>query len=88
MEIMTAQAASDEMLSSGRVASSLVHRRNQRRRVGEGGRVVSDMAGRSRDGCDARQQDGRRHEHASLSTTAIYADVLGPEEREIAARMW
>jgi integrase len=26
--------------------------------------------------------------HASLSTTAIYADALGPEEREIAARMW
>lgn len=26
--------------------------------------------------------------HASLSTTAIYADVLGAEEREIAARMW
>ncbi|WP_417308031.1 tyrosine-type recombinase/integrase [Devosia sp.] len=26
--------------------------------------------------------------HASLSTTAIYANVLGPEEREIAGRMW
>lgn len=26
--------------------------------------------------------------HASLSTTAIYADVLGAEEREIASRMW
>mgnify|MGYP001264917557 CR=1 FL=1 len=26
--------------------------------------------------------------HASLVTTAIYADVVGPEEREIAQRMW
>ena len=26
--------------------------------------------------------------HADISTTAIYTDVLGPEEREIAARMW
>jgi integrase/recombinase XerD len=26
--------------------------------------------------------------HASLRTTAIYADVIGPEEREFAARMW
>ena len=26
--------------------------------------------------------------HADISTTAIYGDVLGPEEREIAARMW
>jgi site-specific recombinase XerD len=26
--------------------------------------------------------------HARLSTTAIYLDVLGPEEREIAARFW
>jgi integrase/recombinase XerD len=26
--------------------------------------------------------------HASLRTTAIYGDVLGPEERSIAARMW
>jgi integrase/recombinase XerD len=26
--------------------------------------------------------------HASLRTTAIYADVLGPEERAFAARMW
>ncbi|MCP3385944.1 tyrosine-type recombinase/integrase [Bradyrhizobium sp. CCGUVB4N] len=26
--------------------------------------------------------------HASLETTAIYADVSGPEEREFAARMW
>ncbi|CAO4172820.1 Site-specific integrase [Methylorubrum aminovorans] len=26
--------------------------------------------------------------HAGLSTTAIYADVLGAEEREIATRMW
>lgn len=26
--------------------------------------------------------------HASLATTAIYADVVGPEEREIAGRMW
>ncbi|CAA2145151.1 tyrosine-type recombinase/integrase [Methylobacterium bullatum] len=26
--------------------------------------------------------------HASMSTTAIYADVMGPEEREIATRMW
>jgi integrase/recombinase XerD len=26
--------------------------------------------------------------HASLRTTAIYIDVIGPEERAIAARMW
>jgi integrase/recombinase XerD len=26
--------------------------------------------------------------HASLRTTAIYADVIGPEERAFAARMW
>jgi integrase len=26
--------------------------------------------------------------HASLKTTAIYADVMGPEERAFAARMW
>ncbi len=26
--------------------------------------------------------------HASLRTTAIYGDVIGPEERGIAARMW
>ncbi len=26
--------------------------------------------------------------HADISPTAIYGDVLGPEEREIAARMW
>ena len=26
--------------------------------------------------------------HADIATTAIYADVLGVEEREIAARMW
>jgi integrase len=26
--------------------------------------------------------------HASLKTTAIYGDVVGPEERELAARMW
>ncbi|WP_426424143.1 tyrosine-type recombinase/integrase [Bradyrhizobium genosp. A] len=26
--------------------------------------------------------------HASLKTTAIYADVIGPEERAFAARMW
>jgi len=26
--------------------------------------------------------------HASLRTTAIYGDVLGPEERALAARMW
>ncbi|MHA6298747.1 tyrosine-type recombinase/integrase [Devosia sp. CAU 1758] len=26
--------------------------------------------------------------HASIATTAIYADALGIEEREIAARMW
>ena len=26
--------------------------------------------------------------HASLSTTAIYADVVGPEERQMARRMW
>jgi hypothetical protein len=26
--------------------------------------------------------------HASLKTTAIYIDVVGPDERAIAARMW
>lgn len=26
--------------------------------------------------------------HADIATTSIYADVMGPEEREIAARMW
>jgi integrase/recombinase XerD len=26
--------------------------------------------------------------HASLRTTAIYAEVVGPEERAFAARMW
>ncbi|HEV7276533.1 MAG TPA: site-specific integrase [Devosiaceae bacterium] len=26
--------------------------------------------------------------HASIATTAIYADALGTEERELAARMW
>jgi integrase/recombinase XerD len=26
--------------------------------------------------------------HADIATTAIYADVVGPEERAIAARMW
>jgi integrase/recombinase XerD len=26
--------------------------------------------------------------HASLRTTSIYADVIGPEERTFAARMW
>jgi integrase/recombinase XerD len=26
--------------------------------------------------------------HGSLRTTAIYSDVVGPEERDIAARMW
>lgn len=26
--------------------------------------------------------------HSKLSTTAIYADAIGPEEREIAKRMW
>ena len=26
--------------------------------------------------------------HADIATTAIYTNVLGPEEREIAARMW
>lgn len=26
--------------------------------------------------------------HARITTTAIYAEALGPEEREIAARMW
>jgi integrase len=26
--------------------------------------------------------------HTSLRTTAIYGDVIGPEERAIAARMW
>jgi integrase len=26
--------------------------------------------------------------HASLETTAIYGDVVGPEERDFAARMW
>jgi integrase/recombinase XerD len=26
--------------------------------------------------------------HASLNTTAVYSDVVGPEERELAKRMW
>ena len=26
--------------------------------------------------------------HTDISTTAIYANALGPEEREIATRMW
>jgi integrase/recombinase XerD len=26
--------------------------------------------------------------HASLKTTSIYGDVMGPEERAFAARMW
>ena len=26
--------------------------------------------------------------HSSLTTTAIYANALGPEERNIAARLW
>jgi site-specific recombinase XerD len=26
--------------------------------------------------------------HASIATTAIYGDVIGPEERAFAARMW
>ncbi|WP_353609016.1 hypothetical protein [Labrenzia sp. DG1229] len=26
--------------------------------------------------------------HADLKTTAIYAHAVGPEERQIAARMW
>lgn len=26
--------------------------------------------------------------HEDIATTAIYADVMGAEEREIAARMW
>lgn len=26
--------------------------------------------------------------HADMKTTAIYTSVVGPEEREIAARMW
>jgi site-specific recombinase XerD len=26
--------------------------------------------------------------HADLRTTAIYADVIGPDERAFAARMW
>jgi integrase/recombinase XerD len=26
--------------------------------------------------------------HASLRTTAIYGDVIGPDERAFAARMW
>ena len=26
--------------------------------------------------------------HASIETTAIYADAVGKEEQEIAARMW
>jgi integrase/recombinase XerD len=26
--------------------------------------------------------------HAQLSTTAIYAEAMGKEERDIAARMW
>src|ERR671922_150837 len=33
---------------------------------------------------------GLRHGfgHAQLSTTAIYAEAMGPEERNIAARLW
>ena len=30
----------------------------------------------------------RRLGHASMKTTAIYADASGPEEREFAARFW
>jgi site-specific recombinase XerD len=30
----------------------------------------------------------RWHGHARMSTTAIYADVSGPEERAFAARFW
>ena len=26
--------------------------------------------------------------HADIATTAIYTNVLGPEERAVAARMW
>jgi site-specific recombinase XerD len=26
--------------------------------------------------------------HAQLTTTAIYANAVGPEERNIASRMW
>jgi site-specific recombinase XerD len=26
--------------------------------------------------------------HAQLTTTAIYANAIGPEERQIAERMW
>ena len=26
--------------------------------------------------------------HSSLRTTAIYADIIGPEERAFAARIW
>jgi integrase/recombinase XerD len=26
--------------------------------------------------------------HASLRTTSIYGDAMGPDERAIAARMW
>jgi len=28
------------------------------------------------------------YEHAQLSTTRIYADAIGKEEKDIAARMW
>jgi integrase len=30
----------------------------------------------------------KRRKHASLRTTVIYGDVMGPEERAFAARMW
>ena len=33
-------------------------------------------------------EPGSGSDAASLKTTAIYADVCGPEEREIAERMW
>ena len=26
--------------------------------------------------------------HADIKTTAIYADAIGPEEQDIASRMW
>ena len=30
----------------------------------------------------------RRLWHAQLTTTAIYANAMGPEERNVAAQMW
>ena len=44
------------------------------------------MSGRMADFVDDARFDSV--EHASMTTTAIYLDALGEEEREIAARMW